>query len=835
MNEIYEFITSRGELSSEHLQELKSKRGFSEEVIKSHRFFSGGKYLLTLENELLSNFSEDNLLVSGVFHKYEGFDKIIISSQLSDDRIIIPYLDKENKAYFLRPHKMGLKIPIQIYHEKVFNDPTPGAILTESEFKAVAGHVWGIKTIGVPGISSFVDTHFKNLVKFIQAAGIKQICILFDNEIKDDPAFPNYKEDPFKRYDTEYFSFILAKNLNTEGIDTRIGRLPDSWRVNGKIDLDGALAQGKTSGEIKQVISESKNPKAFVQDLPQEVQNIINRKQAKKYHRTHITVEFGKYVASRKQGKQEWQETISDFTLKIIARHETMEGVIREIVIVDQFGKHSHSFPLPSEPMVKNDAFANFVMNKGNYTWLGSIEDLKIIWQSLFLEDDGRHIIEPDCVGWLPDGKFWVFGNVVFSEQGELRHDEKGIFWIKNCGYKPVPLSISSGKSVIAEGIPYLNMNKCDFGLLRAKFAESIGDFVATICLGWACGVLFMDEVFKKYGCFPFLFITGRRGSGKSTVAEWIMNSFGMENAGKQAADTTAVAIQRYLSYYSSLPFFIDEYRNIDKVTSKNGFLRNAYNRQSAGKGMRQEFGIREGKVRGTLIIAGEETPSDNALLTRCVVVQVSEKNRRVNNFDWFVKQRDQLSAFAYQILRNRKQYCETFLSQLVEDKEAIAKLTGDDRLATNMAVASAGAFTLFGENTDFAKMFKEGLLVVKAEQESENAVAMFFKDIQALAFNESAKMESYWDVKEGKIYLYFHGLYNLYAKEYQSRNREAPFKEAAIRNYLKDEPGFVGVSVDHRLKKVNCSCVVFSIDACPGFIRDLVGDIVGDSAPTES
>ncbi len=566
--------------------------------------------------------------------------------------------------------------------------------------------------------------------------------------------------------------------------------------------------------------------------MEDEAKEVIRKKEAKRWFKTHVRTDWGKYVAKRSNGKRDWDEEISNFTLKIVATHDTYEGIVRELQIVNEFGKSKVFSAIRPEDMMGNDSFATFCAAHGNFVWKGRKEDLYAIWEQEFLNDSGRHIVEPDCIGWLPEEKIWAFGNVAFINEKEMRPDESGIFWTEKCGYKPVPLGVSSGKNMISEGIPYLSMHQNDVFGLRNKLAESIGDFEATTCLGWAFSVLMMEEVFKLYGCFPFLFITGRRRSGKSTVAEWIMNLFGLENTGKQAADTTPVAVQRYMSYYSSLPFFLDEYRNDAKVTIKNGLLRNAYNRQSAGKGMKSEFGIREAKVRGTIIIAGEETPNDNALLTRCVVVQVSEITRRVNNFDWFVKNRTKLSSFAYTILADRQKNLVKYLPRMVEDKTEIALETKDDRLAINKSVVSAGAWCLFGEDAAFSKAFLKELKEVKEDQEAESAVSMFFEDLKALSFDRSMQLHHYWDVSNGKIFLYFHGLYNIYSRDYQSRRREAPFKAEAIRNYLKDEPGFVSVSYPHRLKDGTCKCVVFSEESAPDFIKDLVTAIAVTKTP---
>lgn len=824
---IYEFILTNCVLTDAHAEELRSKRGFKNDTIKRFRFISGGQHNLALEQKLLEKFKIEELLETGVFLK-KG-DKFNISPVLLDDRIIIPYLDKDGKATLLRPHKLGLKrIPVQIYQPfniipRETSDPRAGClIITEGEFKAAAAWQLGASCIALPGVASYSGREkIDDLIKFLNDNAIKNICIIFDNEIKDDPKFPNFKPDAHDRYDTQYYAFIMAKML--KDFNVTIGTLPDSWRVNGKIDIDGALAMGKDGQDLDGICKRAMGAKEYYEQLEDEAKEVIKKKEAKRYFKTHIRVEFGKYVAERFNGRRKWDEEISNFTFRVVATHETAEGIIRELRFVNAFGKSGTFLSIDAEHMMSNDRFATFCADHGGFIWKGRKEDLYLIWEQEFLNDSGRHIIEPDCIGWLPDHKSWMFGNVMFTEAGELRPDETGTFWTEKAGYKPVALGVSSGKNVISEGVPTLNTSKVDFVELRSKLSDSIGSFEAKSCLGWAVAVLFMEDVFKAYGCFPFLFITGRRRSGKSTVAEWVMNWFGLENAGKQAGDTTSVAMQRYMSFYSSLPFFVDEYRNDARVTMKNGLFRNAYNRQSAGKGMKADFGIREAKIRGSLILAGEETPDDNALLTRCIVVQVSEIRRHINNFDWFNKSKSRLSGFTYDILSRRKELRDVFMSRLKSDKDEIAEHVKDDRLAINKAVVSAGYFTLFGKDEEFAKQFAVDLTEVKVEQEKENAVSMFFTDVQALAFDPKMSLKEYWSVSDGQIFLYFHGLYNVWARDYQSRKREAPFKAEAIRGYLKDESGFVGAAINHRFGEKMRSCVVFTESAAPAFIKDLV------------
>jgi len=824
---IYEFLTSKGRLEAHHKKELLKKRGFTEETIKEYKFFSGGKYILDFEQDLIKTFNESDLIKSGIFIKIEGTDKISISEQLLGDRIIVPYLDKNNKAYFVRPHKLGLSIPIEVYHSKSINLLNRnGAILTEGEFKAVAGCQLGICSIAMPGIGSFSDKQFPKLIEFLNNSKIKELCIIFDNEIKDNPQFPNYKEEPMKRYDTEYFAYVMAKRLINEGIDTRIGTLPDSWRVNGKVDIDGALAQGKTKEDILYIIRNSKIPKVYIDGLSKEIVSIIQKKLAKKFHKSHIHKDFNKYVATRYKGKTEWQEIISNFTIRIIATHDTVEGMVREAVFIDEFGNSSKSFALEPGNMARIDAFKEFCLRKGNFIWTGNADDLFQIWTGEFLDDDGRIIVEPDHIGWLQSDKTWVFGNIAIKFDGtEIRPDKSNTFWTDKKGIKPIPISVTTGRTSISEGIPYLNLSSIDIFEIKDKLQTSIGEFEADIALGWITSLMFMEEVFGLYNCFPFLFVTGRRGSGKSTIAEWLMHFFGIDNAGKMAADTTAVALQRYLAYYSCLPVFIDEYRNTKQIAMKNGFLRNAYNRQSAGKGIKSSFGIREGKIRGSLILVGEETPEDNALLTRCIVINVSEKHRKENHFNWFQLNKRKFSYHILSVLKNKPKNVNKFLEILQSSKDYFVGQGRDDRTAMNYAIVAAGFETAFKENNKrFAEFLSRETDRVKQEYQKEQAVGVFLEDI--LVMQSLGKFpKPLWGSDHNNIYLYFQGIYMIWAQEYRKTKGIEPFKASAIRDYLKEEPGYIDMNKPKRIGRDLRKCIIFDREKAPEEVRALVDE----------
>lgn len=809
---IYEFILSKGKLTEEHRKQLKENRGFSDETINTNRFISGGNYLVEIEAEL-SKFPKEELITTGVC--IDNGKGIAIHPILLEDRIIIPYLDKDNKVVLLRPHKLGLKnVPIQIYQEKNFNGKS--IILTEGEFKAAAACQLGFPAIAIPGISSFSDQYLPKLVAMLNSNGVRNVWIIFDNEVKDDPKYKDkYKENPANRHDTTYYAYYMAKILEKEGFNTRIGTLPDGWRVNGKIDIDGALTQNRTKEDFTNITNNSKTYREYSEDMPEEVKEVFKRKDAKKYFRSHIRKEFNRYVVSKKgrQG-QEYDQVISNFTLRIVATHETPEEMIRSIQLTNEFGNHSKFSMLAPEDM-NNDKFKTFCFAQGNYVWEGSQDDLTNIWKGEFLNDDGRHIVEPDHVGWVDDDKMWLFANVAFKDGKEMRPDAQGIFWTEKKGYKPIPLSDGAIVPYIAQKAPSLQE-------ILKNLGDTMGEPEAKISLGWILSIVFMEEVFQAYSCFPFLFLQGLKGSGKSHIADWLMAFWGLERVGQQAEDSTQVGLQRRLGYYSSLPVFIDEYRNTQKVSAKNGFFRNCHNRQSASKGIKSNFGIRTARIRGTILFAGEETPADPALLSRCIPVTISLMRKKKDHFDWFSSNLIYFSYHMFEMIRNKSKLLEAFKVKILEARDYFREIGMDERMSMLYSVPAAGYCAAFGDDDiKFAEWMVEEVRRVKQEQELENSVSTFFEDVLSLKIS-GMDMKPYFEIDCGKIYISFHSIYNEWSNDYRRRKGEPPFKESSLRGYVKELKGYIGA----QNRRVNggavSNCTVFDAEVAPGIIGSI-------------
>lgn len=834
MKEIYTEVIERLGLVDAHAKELREKRGLTDEIIQKNKFRSAGLGVHEIDNALRMKFKEKDLINSGVH--IIGEREIRLNPILLDDRIIIPYLQDGN-AYHLRfclpsyrrgetqmPKMLGFSgVGVEFYH-KDFLGNTYDIVITEGEFKAVAANQLGIPCISIPGISSFADKHFDKLVTDLKASGKRKVYILFDNEVKDDPQFKTYKETVSDRYWTQFYACHMADKLEKAGFETLVAWFPDAWRVDGKVDIDSAVAAGKTAVDIMRVLQDSKPRLDFMSSLPDEARHVVHKKVSQRLYKSSIRREQNRYIATRVKGKGTQDEIISNFVISVVATHDTQDGIKRELEFTNEAGRRSRSFVIEPEQMASPDSFRTFCLSLGDYIWRGNPEDLATLWESEFLlQDEGRMIYESDHVGWVDKEKTWVFQNIALRDDGtELRPDANGVYWFEKKGIKPVPLSME-GRYATLEGVPYLHTNhKLDIFEVKSRFADTLGDDQAAVLMGWVNSVVFMEEIFATCNSFPFLFVTGQFQSGKSTIAEWVMNFFGIENSGKAISQTTPVAIQRMLSYHSCLPVFLDEYRNTKEVTYKNGFLRNAYNRQSSGKGTKtSSHAVRDAKVRGTLVIAGEETPKDGAVWSRCVTVYVSRHARRTNHQKWFVGHKSRFSAHFLSMIRNKAKMLPSFMDIFEYHRAEFERLELEERIAFNYAGVAAGYEIVFGKDFDFMPGLIKITQDMQAEFKEERAISVFYDDIMAMK-TRGLVDDKYWKVEDGKIYLYFHGLHNVWSQEFRKGRGEEAFKEASIRAYLREEPGFESANTNSRILGAMYKCVVFDYNRAPDALKYL-------------
>jgi DNA primase catalytic core len=531
-----------------------------------------------------------------------------------------------------------------------------------------------------------------------------------------------------------------------------------------------------------------------------------------------------RYWVSRKNGTgKDIEVPISNFIVNILSQHGTPEGITRQVQFVRDDGKSEGPFMLEPKDMSRNDAFIQYCHGKGKFVWNGNMQDLAAIWSAEYELIDDRVVHDMDHMGWVSEEKVWIFNNLAITEDGRvIKPDPQGVFWDQDRGIKVKSIVVNTEK-VSSSNLS--EEEKVKLPEILEKFSGSIGEENAKILIGWVASVPFMEEIIHDWECFPFLFVTGKYQSGKSTIMTWITSFFSQKPKSFTVSETTSVAVQRYLSYYSCLPLFLDEYSNEKKVQSKEGFFRSVYRRDSAGKGIRSTFGVREGDIRGTLAIAGETTPTDAALISRCVKLFISQLDRKEDNFAWFNDNKKYFSYHFYKMLQDKHQNIKKF-NELMHKKNSFLRSKGkiEQRVAMHYAMILAGYNMLFGSDEKFDNFIIEEAKRINQENEQQSAVVKFLEDLNSMktlgTFKHSGKL---WGTKNNIAYLYIQGLYNLWTKELRMRGDTTRFDKTAICNYLKEDAGFEEMRVSFKINKQTCSCMTFNTDFCDSRISDLV------------
>lgn len=788
--QIYDRLIKLTNLTAEHREELYQKRGFNDQIIDLLQFRSGGEYLNEIMHQLEQEYAKEDLTAAGLLVEVNG--TTVVNNQLTDGRVLIPYLDESGHCYHLRPHKLGFEgIPIQPYCSCLLKNSPEHIVLTEGEFKAVALLQWGIPAVAVPGIPSFGGVNYDRLVEFLKLANIKKVTVIFDSEDKSNPEYSNFKEKVEKRYDTQYWSYMMAYKLSKSGFLTRVGWLPEEWRENGKIDFDGALAQGRTRAEIEKVVKDAKTPKEFREGLDEEAQRVVKRKIARNFAKFNIERDFNKYVAKRWNNGKESEEVISNFVIDIKSSFYTPSGVIRNVELVNEFGETSDVFAIEPGSMAGTNEFKKFLLSKGNYIWDGSAKDLNNLWRYEFSRDSGELIWMPEQIGRITSD-IWLFGNMAIKKGIVYKPDGDGIYWIDGRGYKPQSFTIGSKGEAVEDTIPSLSQRKIDIVDVAEKMKHCIGGYEAYIMIGWVVATIFSQEIFERYKCMPILFPHGKRESGKTTAMRWIMNFFGVEAEGTGIGETTQNYIARALAYFSSLGLWLDEYRNSPDVIKKDGYFRSAYNRQLSGKGTATAFQAKGFNVHAALAISGEELPRDNGLFTRCVPVQISAYKRNRDWFDWLNQQSSQFSNLTYNLILNYSYYKKEILKNIASLKSVFVKRGVTDRTAENWAIC-AGAFeAAIKEDDGFIKWVEKSCQEIKKSGEDDHMLNQFWDDVNYL-INEKTIKQEYFDVRDKEMFVLFSAVYETWALHYKKKTGREPFDRQSLTNYLREEPYCIG------------------------------------------
>jgi hypothetical protein len=1029
---IWQSLHSRLVLTTEDRALLKSKRGFSDEIIDFFGYRSNNHTNAFHIQNLAKDFGEEALIEEGILKPDRQSARACPQlvgygiTKKKDDRgepvfeinnpILIPYLDEAGSAYFLRPHKGGVKRPKDdLWDDDIAESvgeeaPCAGhvycpfaisaieefdglAVLTEGEFKVAALHQCRIPALCVPGITFIRNPAFKReLVDLLKRLGVRELVVMFDNEVKDDPNYPDkYKADPIKRWETqkwaEYTAIVLREYFKAIGGSVKIGWLPNECRIEGKADFDGVLAkevaehglkEGTTRARaiFRKAIADASERGDVLELFPSESRRIIEygltqlftkpklpiggdheEALARKYSaldpasakRDRIDPELAERFRAvkgcyyeRETVNKETRETllavrgeiqarlakhnsgeaklsqemavaernrlsavferlkglpnpISNFQLRCEFKRFTADGKMHRLVRIKNAAEKKWSkdlYKVEASNIARLAEFREWIYNTGKGVWLGGDKDLQCLVMDLDRHSFLREIFEIDQYGEHKESKLWFFADCAFATLGKdpearavrLEPDPNGIFWHEGSGYQ-IECGTDDRGASFAQGAPFLLNGDpaLDLDEVRDLFLQMLQDMHDTIggFEGWLCVAALLEyaigpELLKRHGGHPGLWMYGKMSGGKTTVARWLMQLWGFfDLQGVSIAEgTTEVGCLRFLSQYSSLPVWFDEFRKDQVSPGKTSAIRYAFDRGGATKGT-AEGGKKTRIASGntTPIITGENASSDAATKSRYAQVQVSPHKRigdGVARYRRVQEESRHWHKIGRFLMENRPRFAKESLAILAEWM-SLPKV--------NHSISNARLRVLYGaayavieamDNLLQAKTQKLGeffeFLLLHGEESlgdvmDETFLNTFWRDLATGVQTGRIRRDKYFAVAKvarelpsgvlrpvdddapGCWVLYIApAVFNEYSQDKRSRNEPVPMDEKAIMRELSKEPYFMplpkGAVRTHRKRidgRAYASCWVVCLQAAGDrqrfpYVDDLIPH-VADSA----
>jgi hypothetical protein len=236
----------------------------------------------------------------------------------------------------------------------------------------------------------------------------------------------------------------------------------------------------------------------------------------------------------------------------------------------------------------------------------------------------------------------------------------------------------------------------------------------------------------------------------------------------------------------------------------KDGLLLDVYNRHGAVKGTKDGGMIRQEEVNGFVLLSGEDVPSNNALLTRCVIVQLSAMERNASYFDSAQSHMELLRVKALKWAKLSARYKgrgkgeRDLLNTIDAVTQKIFEKNGDIRYARNYGIFAGAFLWAFGnsipDKTDFMRYLTVNAYSARVEIDAAHPMAEFFNDFPDMIAKgfivrerDFAPLADVQGVEPGLIGIRSRECH----KGWCDYRRAEGISERTLRDYIKKEPFF--------------------------------------------
>jgi hypothetical protein len=333
---------------------------------------------------------------------------------------------------------------------------------------------------------------------------------------------------------------------------------------------------------------------------------------------------FGsKYFTKEYKGKRLVKIELSNFVGESLFHLVNGTNNSKRIIKLQRNTGEKHIVEVLSSEL-KLEAFKTILKSK-QCSFLSNTYQLERIFVKWMDHEIEANII--DTLGWNREHQIYAFANAVYTSKGKLVK-------ANDVGIVDDPDDATKKYYLPAFGLAHLNnpdydgerkfiyidgtLNFEQWAKLYYEAFESNGG-IAILFLTLS---VYWDIVFDQVGFFPFLFLFGAYGTGKTTLVENLLRLFGKDYIGIPLNNATQVGLSRTIASRNNSIFYLKEYTQ-ETDEANQDLLLTAYDGSGRATGVKSNDNrTKVSQVKSAIILDGNHLPTQKtAVLSRMVLL----------------------------------------------------------------------------------------------------------------------------------------------------------------------------------------------------------------------
>jgi hypothetical protein len=514
-------------------------------------------------------------------------------------------------------------------------------------------------------------------------------------------------------------------------------------------------------------------------------------------------------IQIQKGGGYDYKE-LSNFVMKCLINLKNGSNNSQRIIQLQRYSGETTFIEVSSSEM-KPEAFET-ILKTNRCTFLGTNYQFKKIFSKLMDEETEAIVIQQ--LGWNAEYRLFVFADSIFTSDntiievdqfGIATYDEKN-FYLPAYGFANL-----SNENYSTDRKYRFREGKINFEQWAKLYYQAFGDN-AVIGILYTALAAFRDIVFNQVGFFPFLFIHGDWGTGKTQFTARLLELFGEDTVGTPLNNATIVSISRLVTSPVNSMFYGKEY-SVETDNIIEDFIINAYDGAGRATGVKSNDNrTKTNQVMRASIFDGNNMPKRVANLSRMIFLSFDNDKFSKEVTSAFDELKDYArSGFGnvlIEILEQRPameaDFNMIFRNQQKELKNS--KLNFPDRIIDHTALLYS-AMELFDHKLSFPFDIDKAKEVILENAKALNGI-----------LKDNSDMHIFWEafsynLKKGLIYEYTTGLS---AKTCHFRIKEEESDQKILQlKYENVYPLYVRYCRDNNMRFIDKNSMKMSLTSC--------------------